>query len=78
MEADVPIIGVATMLVCLDSFDAHLAYQIVKTVLEHKPDLVAVHKAAEHISLQGAVVGSSIPFHPGATKYYAEKGIKVQ
>jgi hypothetical protein len=78
MEADVPIIGVATMLVCLDSLDAHLAYQIVQTVLEHKQDLVAVHKAAEHISLQGAVVGSSIPFHPGAIKYYAEKGIKVQ
>ena len=66
------------MLVCLDSFDAHLAYQIVKTVLEHKPELVAVHKTAEHISLQGAVVGSSIPFHPGAIKYYGEKGIKVQ
>jgi len=78
MEVDVPIIGVATMLACLDSFDAHLAYQIVKTVLEHKQDLVAVHKVAEHISLQGAVVGSSIPFHPGAIKYYAEKGIKVQ
>jgi hypothetical protein len=78
MEGDVPVIGVATMLACLDSFDAHLAYQIVKTVLEHKQDLVAVHKAAEHISLQGAVVGSSIPFHPGAIKYYAEKGIKVQ
>jgi len=62
----------------LDSFDARLAYQIVKTVLEHKQDLVAVHKAAEHISLQGAVDGSSIPFHPGAIKYYAEKGFKVQ
>ncbi len=78
MEADVPVIGVATKLVCLDSFDANLAYQITKAILEHKPDLVAVHKTAEHLSLQGAVVGSSIPFHPGAIKYYNEKGIKVQ
>jgi len=77
MEADVPIIGVSTKLVCLDSFDANLAYQIVKTLLEHKPDLVAIHKTAEHLSLQEAVVGSSTPFHPGAIKYYAEKGIKV-
>jgi TRAP transporter TAXI family solute receptor len=78
MEADVPIIGVATKMVCLASFDADLAYQIVKAILEHKADLVAIHKTAEHLSLQGAVVGSSVPFHPGAIKYYTEKGIKVQ
>jgi TRAP transporter TAXI family solute receptor len=77
MEADVPVIGVATKLVCMESFDPGLAYEIVKAILEHKSDLVAVHKAAEHLSLQGAVTGSSIPFHPGALKYYAEKGIKV-
>jgi TRAP-type uncharacterized transport system substrate-binding protein len=27
------------------------------------------------LSLQGAVVGVSIPFHPGAAKYYKEKGV---
>ncbi|MDP3039767.1 MAG: TAXI family TRAP transporter solute-binding subunit, partial [Deltaproteobacteria bacterium] len=35
------------------------------------------HKEAENISLQSAVVGSPIPFHPGAIKYYQEKGIKI-
>ena len=78
MEGDVPVIGVATMLVCLSSFNSNLAYQIVKAILEHKADLVAVHKAAEHLSLKDAVVGSSIPFHPGAIKYYTEKRVKVQ
>jgi TRAP transporter TAXI family solute receptor len=77
MEADVPVIGVATMLVCLESFDENLAYQITKALLEHKPDLVAVHKAAEHLSLQSAVVGSPVPFHKGAIRYYQEKGIKI-
>ncbi len=77
MEADVPVIGVATKLVCLESFDSTLAYQIVKALLEHKPDLVAIHKSAELLSLQSAVVGSSTPFHPGAIKYYQEKGVKV-
>ncbi len=78
MEADVPVIGVATMLVCLESFDTQLAYQIVKVILEHKADLVAVHKSAELLTLQGAVVGSSIPFHAGAIKYYQEKGIQIK
>ncbi len=78
MEGDVPVIGVATMLVCLESFDTQLAYQIVKVILEHKADLVAVHKTAEHLSLQGAVVGSSVPFHAGAIQYYQEKGIRIK
>jgi TRAP transporter TAXI family solute receptor len=78
MEGDIPVIGVATKLVCLESFDALLAYQIVKAIMEHKADLVAVHKSAELLSLQGAVVGSSIPFHAGAIKYYQEKGIQVK
>ncbi len=78
MEADVPVIGVATKLVCLESFDAQLAYLIVKAILEHKADLVAVHKTAELLTLQGAVVGSSTPFHAGAIKYYKEKGVNVK
>ncbi len=77
MEADVPIIGVATMLVSLESFDENLAYQITKTVIEKKADLVAIHKAAEYLSLESAVVGSPLPFHKGAVKYYKEKGVKI-
>jgi TRAP transporter TAXI family solute receptor len=77
MEGDVPIIGVATMLVCLSSLDSNLAYQIVKAVLEHKQELAVVHKSAELLSLKEAVVGSSVPFHPGAIKYYTEKGAMV-
>ncbi len=77
MEADVPIIGVATMLVALESFDENLAYQITKTVIEKKADLVAIHKAAEYLSLESAVVGSPLPFHKGAVKYYKEKGVKI-
>lgn len=77
MDADVPIIGVATMLVTLESFDENLAYQITKTVIEKKADLVAIHKAALHLSLQSAVIGSPVPFHKGAIKYYQEKGVKI-
>jgi TRAP-type uncharacterized transport system substrate-binding protein len=57
--------------------DEKLAYQITKLLHEHTADLVAVHSAAKEISLKNAVVGSPIPFHPGALRFYKEKGLKV-
>jgi TRAP transporter TAXI family solute receptor len=53
------------------------AYTIVKTLVEKKADLVAVHKDAEAFSLDNQVQSRSpVPFHPGALKYFAEKGVK--
>ncbi len=52
------------------------AYAIVKTLVEKKADIVAVHKEAESFSLDNQVQARSpIPFHPGALKYFREKGI---
>jgi hypothetical protein len=53
------------------------AYKIVKTLVERKADLVAVHKDAEAFSLENQIQARSpVPFHPGALKYFAEKGVK--
>lgn len=71
-------VEVWNVLVASDKMPEQTAYQIVKTLIEHKPELVAVHKDAEHISLDSQRIGSPIPFHPGALKYFAEKGVKVK
>jgi hypothetical protein len=52
-----------------------VAYQIPTLVIYKKNDLVLVHKEAEHISLQSSSVGSPIPYHPGAIRYFKEKGV---
>jgi len=53
------------------------AYKIVKTLVERKADLVAVHKEAESFSLENQVQERSpIPFHPGALRYFKEQGVK--
>jgi hypothetical protein len=57
--------------------DAQLAYNILKTFFAHKPELVAVHKEANNLTLEEAVDGSPIPFHPGAIKFFKEKGMKI-
>lgn len=78
MDADVQVVCVANLLICHEKMDAGLAYNITKVLLEHQPELVAVHKEAQNFTLATAAVGSSLPFHPGAIKYYQEKGIKFK
>jgi TRAP-type uncharacterized transport system substrate-binding protein len=58
--------------------DDKTAYNIVKTIFDRKDDIVAVHKEALNFKLDSQKAAASpIPFHPGALKYFAEKGIKV-
>ena len=79
IDYDVQSIGVTNLFVTLEKMDSSLVYTIVKTLYGHiTPDLVAVHKEASKINLQMMTTGSSIPFHPGAVKFYAEQGIKVK
>lgn len=79
MAADNKMASVANILVANEKLSDQTAYNIVKTVFEHKPELVAVHKEAENFKLElQKQAATPIPFHPGALKYYKEKGVKVQ
>ena len=54
------------------------AYNIVKTIFDKKADLVAVHGEAKNFELENQVKDySPIPWHPGAVKYFTEKGVKM-
>ena len=78
MDADVQVVCVANLLIGHEKMDAGLAYHITKVLIEHQPELVAVHKEAQNFTLATAAVGSSLPFHPGAIKYYKEKGVQIK
>jgi TRAP transporter TAXI family solute receptor len=55
-----------------------LAYDIVKTVFDHKDDLIRVHAEAKNFDYKYQTPGAAvIPFHSGAKKYFAEKGVKL-
>ena len=77
MEADVPVAAATNLLAVHERMDESLAYQITKLLHERTADLVTVHQAAKEITLKSAVMGSPVPFHPGALRYYKEKGVKV-
>jgi TRAP transporter TAXI family solute receptor len=69
-------IDVWNILVASDKMSDKMAYDIVKTLWEKKPELVAVHKEAQNIDLKWQKIGSPLPYHPGAKKYFEEQGVK--
>ena len=53
------------------------AYTIVKTVFDKLPELITVHAEYKNIKLSEQKSSAAvIPFHPGALKYFKEKGVK--
>jgi TRAP transporter TAXI family solute receptor len=78
MDADNHQATVMNILVAHESMDEKTAYNIVKAIFDRKDDIVAVHKEAANFKLENQKASASpIPFHPGAVKYFAEKGVKV-
>jgi uncharacterized protein len=61
------------------SMSEDLAYQLTKIMLEKREDLALVHKEALNIKPEWQTSGrAGIPWHPGALKYFKEKGMKVE
>jgi TRAP transporter TAXI family solute receptor len=79
MDADNRQATVMNLLVAHQNMDEKTAYNIVKAVFEHRDELIRVHKEAENFKLenQKSAAAGGIPWHPGAVKYYQEKGIKL-
>jgi hypothetical protein len=76
---EVSIAVVWNVLVCNESLPENLAYSITKVLLEHRSEIVAVHKDASYITLRNQASGASpIPFHAGALRYLKEQGLNVK
>jgi TRAP transporter TAXI family solute receptor len=73
---DVRTVAVANILICRDDLKDDLVYQMTKALYENQKDLVTAHSAAKDMKLEDALNGLTVPLHPGAERYYKEKGIK--
>ena len=75
-KTDCDVVEVWNLIVTGNRLSDEDAYSIAKTLVEKKDDIVKVHKEAESFSLDNQVQDRSpIPFHPGALKYFKEKGV---
>ena len=77
-DAAVPVIAIWNILIVPASMKDDQAYTIIKTLWDNHGDLVATHKAAIDMTPENQkAANSSVPFHPGAVKFFNEKGIKL-
>ncbi|TAH65370.1 MAG: TAXI family TRAP transporter solute-binding subunit [Rhodopseudomonas palustris] len=74
-DQDVPTAAVINYLVTSSAVSDELAYQMTKLIFENLPELVSAHAAGREIKLENAAAGSPAPLHPGAARYYTEKGV---
>src|SRR5665213_2317403 len=71
-DKDVPTAAVLNYLVTSSAVSDDLAYQMTKWIFESLPELANSHAAGKEISLENAPIGSPVPLHPGAIRYYRE------
>jgi TRAP transporter TAXI family solute receptor len=77
-DKDNQVSAVWNILVTGDKMSDQEAYDIVKLMVDKKADLVAVHKDAASFSVENQVVANSpVPWHPGAVKFFKERGAKM-
>ena len=74
-DKDIPTAAVVNYLVTSSAVSDDLAYQMTKLIYESLPELANSHAAGKEIKLESAAMGSPVPLHPGAIRYYREKGL---
>lgn len=77
LAEDQPTLGVYNFFIVHKDLSEDLAYQITKAVLDNNEAMVKGHNAAVETVAKNWDRNTFLPFHPGAVKYYKEKGIAL-
>jgi TRAP transporter TAXI family solute receptor len=76
-DKEVSYVGFPTILIAHKDLKPELAYLLTKIIFENKDALVKAHAGFKNFNPQEAwkLEKYGIPFHPGAEKYYRDKGM---
>ncbi len=71
----VPSVGVMTTFVTSIDTPTEVVYAITKELFDNLESFKTLHPAFAVLTKEGMLKGLSAPFHPGALKYFKEKGL---
>jgi len=75
-DEDIQTVGVMTTLVTSADVDADAVYEVTKAIFENLETFRGMHDAFAGLTPDGMVnSGISIPYHPGAKRYFVEAGL---
>ncbi len=67
--------AVMAILITHEDVPEQQIYDFVSSMFKNLDDIAAVHAKGKEITLKGALDGLTAPLHPGAAKFYKEKGL---
>jgi len=77
MASDTRTLAVMAMLAVRADVPSDVVYYVLKVMFERIDELREAHARARDIDLKKALEGMPIPLHPGAIKFYEEKGVSI-
>jgi TRAP transporter TAXI family solute receptor len=76
INTDSPALKWVGIIVTYEDLDSDLAYKIVKAVSkDHLDEFKQCHAKAKNLTTEGMIKGMSIPWHPGAARFWKEAGL---
>jgi TRAP transporter TAXI family solute receptor len=75
---DVKTVAVGAIVIARDDVAEGDVYNFVSSIFENLPEVEAAHAKGAELSLEFASSITDVPYHPGAAKYFEEKGISVK
>lgn len=76
-KVDTNTVSVGAVVIARDDVPTDQIYAFVSTIFNNLDAIAAQHGKGAELNLEAAASVKGVPYHPGAAKYFEEKGVKV-
>ena len=76
-KVDTSTVSVGAVVIARDDVPTDQIYAFVSTIFNNLDAIAAQHGKGAELNLEAAASVKGVPYHPGAAKYFAEKGFEV-